>query len=183
MQPHKRLRVFLTTGLVLAFVFAWIRMPAANAAEAATPPKAPAPFDGVISKNTRSMIETGRQIFRYDPFGDEAFWGDTIKLPQAIAGQKLGGVGAGVSPKTALSVGLKVDADALPASLVDSIKKGEGRSGGSGDDSLCGPGGRREPLRHLPHARLERGGKEGPGRVLEVALGQAWLTGIKGERS
>ena len=70
------------------------------------------------------MIEAGRQIFRYDTFGDEAFWGDTLKLHQAIAGQKLGGVGPGVSPKTALSVGLKVDADALPASLADSIKKG-----------------------------------------------------------
>ncbi|MEP6993271.1 MAG: hypothetical protein ABI968_02025, partial [Acidobacteriota bacterium] len=71
------------------------------------------------------MVEAGRQIFRYDTFGDEAFWGDTIKLHQAISGQKLGGVGPGVSPKTALSVGLKVDADALPASLVDNIQKGK----------------------------------------------------------
>jgi hypothetical protein len=37
---------------VLAFVVAWIRMPAAGAAEAATRPNTPAPFDGVISKNT-----------------------------------------------------------------------------------------------------------------------------------
>src|SRR5260370_37251239 len=42
-----------------------------------------------------------------------------------MGGQKLGGVGPGVSPKTALSVGLKVDTDALPADLVDKIKKGE----------------------------------------------------------
>jgi hypothetical protein len=125
MPPSKRFPIVLTAGLVLALLFAWIRVPATAAAEAKSPPNPSAPFDGVISKNTQSMMETGRQIFRYDTFGDEAFWGDTIKLHRAIAGQKLGGVGPGVSPKTALSVGLKVDADALPASLVDSIKKGK----------------------------------------------------------
>src|SRR5204863_6054892 len=46
-------------------------------------------------------------------------------LHQAIVGAKLGGVGPGVSPKTALSVGLKVDADALPADLVAAIKAGK----------------------------------------------------------
>src|SRR5205823_5014794 len=49
----------------------------------------------------------------------------TLHLHQAIAGEHLGGVGPGVSPKTALSVGLKVDADALPASLVEQIKAGK----------------------------------------------------------
>ena len=44
-----------------------------------------------------------------------------LKLHQAIAGAKLGGVGAGVSPATALAVGLKVDVDALPASLRDDL--------------------------------------------------------------
>ena len=125
MATNKRFRIVLTTGLVLAAIFAWIRMPPSVAAESAPPSNPSAPFDGVISKNTDSMIDAGRRIFRYDTFGDEAFWGDTLKLHQAIAGQKLGGVGPGVSPKTALSVGLKVDADALPAALADSIKKGK----------------------------------------------------------
>jgi hypothetical protein len=71
------------------------------------------------------MLQEGRQIFRYDTFGSEAFWGDALKLHQAIAGEKNGGVGAGVSPKTALAVGLKVDMDALPASLVEAIKAGK----------------------------------------------------------
>jgi hypothetical protein len=57
----------------------------------------------------------GKQTFRFDTFGDQAFWGDTLHLNQAIAGAANGGVGPGVSPKTALSVGLKVDVDALPA--------------------------------------------------------------------
>lgn len=82
-------------------------------------------FDRVISENTQQMIEEGRQIFRSDTFGDEAFWGDTLKLHQAIAGAKLGGVGPGVSPKTALAVGLKVDVDALPPALVEQLKAGK----------------------------------------------------------
>ena len=44
---------------------------------------------------------------------------------QAIEGSKFGGVGAGVSPNTALAVGLKVDVDALPASLIAQIKQGQ----------------------------------------------------------
>ncbi len=71
------------------------------------------------------MLDEGRRIFRFDTFGDEAFWGDTIKLHRAIAGARLGGVGPGVSPKTALAVGLKVDADALPASLVSQVQAGK----------------------------------------------------------
>src|SRR5262245_29533189 len=56
---------------------------------------------------------------------DEAFWGDALRLHQAIAGEKQGGVGPGVSPKTALAVGLKVDLDALPSGLVDQLKAGK----------------------------------------------------------
>jgi hypothetical protein len=78
--------------------------------------------DDPISKNAAKMIADGRQIFRFDTFGDEAFWGDTLQLHKAIEGAKNGGVGNGVSPKTALAVGLKVDIDALPADLVEQIK-------------------------------------------------------------
>jgi hypothetical protein len=60
-----------------------------------------------------------------DTFGDEAFWGDTLKLHQAIEGSANGGVGAGVSPAVALAVGLKVDADALPQSLVQDVSAGK----------------------------------------------------------
>lgn len=81
--------------------------------------------DNQIDANAQRMLEEGRRIFRYDTFGDEAYWSDKLKLHRAIEGEKLGGVGPGVSPKTALSVGLKVDMDALPADLVDKIKKGQ----------------------------------------------------------
>ena len=74
--------------------------------------------------NARRMVEEGRRTFRFDTFGSEVFWGETLGLHQAIAGDKHGGVGGGVSPKSALDVGLKVDSEALPALLVDQIKKG-----------------------------------------------------------
>src|SRR5262245_58948432 len=74
-------------------------------------------FDNQISANLTAMFQQGKQIFRFDTFGDEAFWGDTLKLHRAIVGQRLGGVGPGVSPKKALEVGLKVDAEALPQNL------------------------------------------------------------------
>src|SRR5205085_4917230 len=82
-------------------------------------------FDSQINGNAQQLLEQGRQIFRFETFGDEAYWSDKLKLHQAIAGAKLGGVGPGVSPKTALAVGLKVDMDALPADLVAKVKRGE----------------------------------------------------------
>ena len=81
-------------------------------------------FDNEINTNVEQMMEEGRQIFRNDTFGDEAYWGDQLQLHKAIEGTQFGGVGAGVSPKTALAVGLKVDAEALPNSLVKDLKKG-----------------------------------------------------------
>jgi len=73
----------------------------------------------------QGQIEEGKKIFRYETFGSEAFWGEALQLHKAIAGEKNGGVGPGVSPKTALSVGLKVDADALPASLKKQLAAGK----------------------------------------------------------
>ena len=77
-----------------------------------------------VVENAAQKVQQGEQIFRFDTFGDQAFWGDTLKLHQAIEGATLGGVGAGVSPKTALAVGLKVDVDALPSNLVQHIEHG-----------------------------------------------------------
>jgi hypothetical protein len=101
-------------------------LPAQNAKTAPkTATSTSAGFDAVIRTHSQRMLEEGRQTFRFDTFGSESFWGDSLHLHQAIAGEKLGGVGPGVSPKTALSVGLKVDADALPSALVAQLKAGK----------------------------------------------------------
>jgi hypothetical protein len=78
----------------------------------------------VVRQHADRQIEEGRRVFRYDTFGDEAFWGDTLRLHEAIEGEKLGGVGPGVSPRTALAVGLKVDWDALPRTLRQDLREG-----------------------------------------------------------
>jgi hypothetical protein len=80
-------------------------------------------LDRNIDQHAQRAVAEGRQIFRFDTFGDEAFWGDTIKLHQAIQGKRFGGVGPGVSPKAALAVGLKVDVDALPGALIENLRK------------------------------------------------------------
>jgi mono/diheme cytochrome c family protein len=59
---------------------------------------------------TPDQLSQGQQIFRFDTFGNETFWTDTLRIHEVIT--------AGVSPATALAVGLKVDADALPPGLL-----------------------------------------------------------------
>ena len=59
----------------------------------------------------------GRTVFRFDTFGSEQLWTDTLQMQHVIANS--------VSPATALSVGLKVDADALPPPLIQAIRDGQ----------------------------------------------------------
>jgi mono/diheme cytochrome c family protein len=82
-------------------------------------------FDQQVEQTRTQMFEQGKKIFRFDTFGDESFWGGALHLHEAIAGEKNGGVGPGVSPKAALAVGLKVDADVLPPDMVEQIKQGK----------------------------------------------------------
>jgi hypothetical protein len=79
--------------------------------------------DPVVA-NADALIEEGRRTFRYETFGDEAFWGDTLRLHEAIAGVALGGVGPGLSPTEALGLGLKVDSEALDGRLRSEILRG-----------------------------------------------------------
>jgi cytochrome c peroxidase len=97
-------------------------------------------FNGTVSAMTSShakakgdptqtradrLIVQGRRVFRFNTFGDEAVWGGVLGLHKAIEGSKLGGVGAGISPKQALAVGLKVDAAAIPKKVAAAIKAGK----------------------------------------------------------
>ena len=72
----------------------------------------------------RTLIEQGKEIFRFDAFGDEEFWSGLLHIDKAILGVANGGFGEGVSPNKALAVGLKVDAEALPPEVVAGITSG-----------------------------------------------------------
>ena len=63
------------------------------------------------------LVEQGRQIFRFDTFGDERQWTDTLRMHEVIE--------QAVSPNVALSVGLKVDAEAVPPDVAAAIKAGQ----------------------------------------------------------
>lgn len=68
------------------------------------------------TKFDAAMVEQGKQTFRFDTFGDETQWSDTLRMHEVIR--------TAVDPTTALSVGLKVDAEALPAAVVAGIQDG-----------------------------------------------------------
>jgi hypothetical protein len=81
--------------------------------------------NGLVHSTSHKTTERdGKQIFRFDTFGDEEFWSGLLHIDKAIAGASNGGFGPGVSPKTALAVGLKVDAEALPPEVVEAITSG-----------------------------------------------------------
>lgn len=62
------------------------------------------------------LIALGKEVFRFDTFGDEAKWTDTLRIHEVIA--------SSVDPVTALAVGLKVDVEALPPAVQEGIKDG-----------------------------------------------------------
>ena len=63
-----------------------------------------------------ALVAQGKQVFRSDTFGDETKWTDTLRMHEVIS--------AAVDPTTALAVGLKVDAEALPPAVVKGIQDG-----------------------------------------------------------
>lgn len=63
-----------------------------------------------------ALIDQGKQIFRFDTYNDETFWTDTLRMHEMIRDS--------ISPATALSVGLKVDVDALPSAVRTALQNG-----------------------------------------------------------
>src|SRR5215467_6796383 len=78
--------------------------------------KSPSQFLGNADQNAQQMVSQGRQTFRFDTYGDQAFWGGQLHMQQPINALK---------PSDALTLGLKVDADALSPSTVNHIKHGQ----------------------------------------------------------
>jgi hypothetical protein len=105
------------SAIVMAVLFAFLLISPFSASKesADTDPK-PTAAEGMIATNALRTIKEGRQIFRFDTFGDEAFWGDALRLHEAIKG---------LSPTAALELGLKVDVKALPPGLIDKLRKGQ----------------------------------------------------------
>ena len=124
----------LTNGIKVAALFAiFVFAPAAcldfprsvETNPAVTTQRIPRPsFQGKIRLNSHILLSSGQNIFRFDTFGSERFWGDQVRLHEAILGEKLGGVGPGLTPTRALELGLKVDSGMLPRILFEALRGG-----------------------------------------------------------
>ena len=113
-RPEALTRVHCSAAvLILALGVACSPRPPVSETASSTPTGAGAVADD-LSPQT---LAAGREVFRFDTFGDEQFWTDTARMHEVV--QK------SVSPATALSVGLKVDADAIPPDVAAAIKAGK----------------------------------------------------------
>jgi mono/diheme cytochrome c family protein len=70
----------------------------------------------VVAQQDEAKRREGREIFRYDTFGDEQLWTDVLRMHEVIPS---------VDPATALAVGLKVDVGALPPAVIDALRAGQ----------------------------------------------------------
>jgi mono/diheme cytochrome c family protein len=77
-----------------------------------------------VADHGAELLAQGREVFRYDTFGSEAFWGGQLRLHETLAGEKHGGSGPGLSARQALAAGLKVDVAQLPKILYQAVAGG-----------------------------------------------------------
>src|SRR6185503_21093480 len=92
-QTRRHLLIAAIAAVSLSFLAAIGSTSAVE--ERARPARGP---DAAILEHARKALDEGKKTFRFDTFGDEAFWGGSLKLHQAIAGAANGGVGNGLSP-------------------------------------------------------------------------------------
>jgi mono/diheme cytochrome c family protein len=111
---HLSTRITFAAALLLTIVGTVVA--GCMARQPGTGAGSPTGFDVPGDMSPQTLAE-GRQIFRFDTFGDEQFWTDTARMHEVVQ--------RSVSPTTALSVGLKVDADAIPANVAQAIKAGQ----------------------------------------------------------
>jgi hypothetical protein len=122
--PRPRRWAVALGRLLLLLAAAGVLFELSGSSSAGEQPQAASGNQPVQAQATQ-LVDQGRQIFRFDTFGDEQFWGDSLKLHRAVAGAANGGVGPGLSPRAALGIGLKVDVDALPPELQQALQRGE----------------------------------------------------------
>jgi hypothetical protein len=107
---RRKTRLVLFSGMAMSAALLLVAL-----SPAAERPATPATPDPVAAHAAR-MIAEGRNTFRYDTFGDQVFWSRMLGIHDALKT---------VSPRTALSVGLKVDAEALPQAVLAQLRRGE----------------------------------------------------------
>jgi hypothetical protein len=112
------LLLLLLVVLVVVAIASGGPRPMAAEQHAAAPPARG--FDRVVDDNAKDLLGEGRRVFRFETFGDEAFWGGTLALHEAVKT---------VSPVQALTpggvkhgLGLKIDVDKLPQKLVEQLR-------------------------------------------------------------
>jgi len=85
---HSSNRHKFVTGVCISLAFALLFAIKLLPLTAQTTPEVVG-YDDAISHNAQQMLAEGKEIFRFDTFGSEAFWGDTLKLHEAVAQQTL----------------------------------------------------------------------------------------------
>jgi hypothetical protein len=121
MKKHSLILVLL--GIIFIFIMSTMLIQCTSSM--AQPVAGGKETEDPITANANKMMAEGKQTFRFETFGDEAYWTDGLQLHKAIAGEKNGGVGGGLSPKAALAAGLKVDMDVIPADIAAAILAGK----------------------------------------------------------
>jgi hypothetical protein len=110
----------LAAPFVVTLVATQLGPPAAALEQEASAPialvSAHTPTLAAAQEREQRGIDAGRQIFRYDTFGDEQLWTDVLRMHEVVAQ---------VPPATALAVGLKVDVDALPPAVIEALQAGQ----------------------------------------------------------
>ena len=112
MAGAKRLLLASTTLLAGGLILYALGVAIIGTVQAFNRPSA----DAQNAAASNRLFAEGKQIFRFDTFGDEAFWGGQLRLHETVRT---------LSPRQALGLGLKVDVDALPRDVVEALRKGK----------------------------------------------------------
>ena len=114
-EPTQRKTPVPVAALAFIIFTAGTALSACDTMKPAAESKPPAATPAPQAKQEASAAEVaeGQRIFRFETFGDEQLWTDKLRLNEVVE--------KNVDPTTALKVGLKVDADVLPAGILEKV--------------------------------------------------------------
>lgn len=104
-SPKTKIAISLIILFISAGVFIQCKTTKTDTRETQDLSGDPDEFDDAIKENSKELFDKGQAVFRFESFGDEVFWTDQLQLHKAIADEKHGGMGKGLSPKEALAAG------------------------------------------------------------------------------